>query len=269
MLAVVLFEQIAAMDTTKPSGTQETLSALDIDGSGKVERNEIEAYASSQGLNGAQVRAEFQQLDSNGDGELGESEISNLLSQPEDAARSTSTATVGVGSVAQAPMPAAVAAPNLEGLQSVSQQPVSVAAVDAGLVQGSSAQLEAVELQVQLGSSRILAETFAHSASNVLASRGRDVQKAAKLEEAVKSLRGQVAEIQRTAVQAAANAAKKATESVLHETINTVRGLEAAAAQATHDAAASKSRANAALQLALKAQADMQASVKQLSDEAA
>merc|ERR1719382_1102303 len=65
------------------SATDEALRALDTDGSGKVERSEIEAFAQAQGLTLADVQNEFKDLDTNGDGDLSVSEIGDTLAQPE------------------------------------------------------------------------------------------------------------------------------------------------------------------------------------------
>ena len=52
-----------------PAAATAALRALDTDGSGKVEKNEVEAFARQQGLSAEQVGREFGDLDINGDGE--------------------------------------------------------------------------------------------------------------------------------------------------------------------------------------------------------
>jgi len=283
LLAVVLSERAAGKDVTA-SATQEALRALDTDGSGKVERREIEAFAKAQGLSDAEVRAEFREIDLDGDGELSESEIRSTLDQPEVAAVAPNAAATVP---AAATLPAAATVPavaNVPAVATVGSSPM-LAQPAAGSLQAStqpllalsgaslaersgSEQIEAVYVRAQANAGKALAEIFAHSASSVLASRTQDVQKATKLEEAVKSLRGQGAELERTSAQVTAKAAKDATAAVLQQTIDSVHSLEAAADQAAQQAAVRRTRAQAALQAALKAQADMRASVKEMSDMA-
>merc|ERR1740121_3327608 len=102
MLSRLLFGvatlSVAGAADPSASATEEALRALDTDGSGKVEKREIEAFAQAQGLALADVQNEFKDLDTDGDGELSTAEISNTLSQPEDVAATAP----GAGPVASA-----------------------------------------------------------------------------------------------------------------------------------------------------------------------
>lgn len=234
--------------------TQEALLALDTDGSGKVERSEIEAFARRQGLAAAEVQSEFNDLDTDGDGELSAAEISSTLSQPEVAgAASTPPATNAVAPAA------ASAAQSVPAVGGALEAQASVAAADT----------KAIEANAQQTAAKTLAEVFAHSAAGVLAARGQDVEKAAKLEEAAKSLRGQTAELRRTAAQVTAEASRLATEAVLHESTDEVKKLQAEATAAAKEASDRRAHASSAMQLVLKAQAEMRTSVTQMGNEPA
>lgn len=248
-IALVAFGLTAARNvgpTADP--TQEALLALDTDGSGSVQRNEIEAFARAQGLSPAEVQSEFRDLDTNGDGELSAKEISSTLSQPEDAGAAADPAVDPTVANAAAPTDA------------ISTQSAA---------ETVTAQPETVEFEARQDAAKVVAETFAHSAADVLAARGQDVEKAATLEEAAKSLRGKTAELRRTAAEVTFIASRVATEAVLHEGMDEVKALEVAAAKATQDASDRRARAKASMQLALKAQGEMRASVAQLGTEPA
>jgi len=272
------------------SATEEALRALDTNGDGRVTKQEIEVFAQSQGLALADVQNEFKDLDTDGDGELSASEISSTLSQPENVAAVQAVAAAPVAPPAVAMAAPAAAIP--QALAAVPQMPwqaamptafaatpvapAPVAQVAAPPVVPRSAApavpqdpTAAVEQEAQQDAVKALAQVFAHSASDVLATRNVDVQKAAKLEAVAKSLRGQTVELQKNAALAATKAAREATEAVLGKSISQVKSLEAAAATATKEAAMHRYRARSALQLALKAQADMQSSVRQLDGETA
>lgn len=63
------------------AAAEETIRALDTDGSGIIERGEISAFAKSQGLTDADVKDEFDSLDTNGDGMLEPEELAETLAE--------------------------------------------------------------------------------------------------------------------------------------------------------------------------------------------
>mmetsp|Transcript_107851 Transcript_107851/g.336366 ORF Transcript_107851/g.336366 Transcript_107851/m.336366 type:complete len:256 (-) Transcript_107851:58-825(-) len=231
--AVTIFD-VAAASAPAGDATADAIQALDTDGSGKVEKNEIEAFARSQGLSAEDVRAEFKSLDTNGNGELEAAEISRTLVD--------------------------------EGQQATKAAPKKAASVAELSRTSATTELraEAVEQEAQRHAGKALAEVFARTAAKALESRNQDAQKAAKLEEAARNLRGQTAEIRRTAAAQTAQAAKDAAAKVLKEAEGQVRKLEEQAEAAEKQAAAKRLEAKQAMEKALSAQAAMTAGVKEL-----
>lgn len=232
--SATIFEAAAHSMPAGADATMEAIQALDTDGSGKVEKQEIEAFARSQGLSADDVRAEFKTLDTNGDGELEASEISRTLSDEKKPEQQPAKA---------APAPVAGAAAELK--------------------------VEAVELEAQRHAGKALAEVFARTAAKALESRNQDAQKAATLEEAAKNLRGQTAEIRRTAAAQTAQAAKAAAAAVLKEATGQVKALEEQASQAEKQAAQKRAEAKQAMEKALSAQAAMASDMQRLKTQEA
>jgi len=81
-LAAVLFSYIVvgSLSASPQSSSMEALGAIDTDGNGKASLAEIEAFGRTSGLSAQEIRADFKDLDSNGDGELDTQEMSGLLS---------------------------------------------------------------------------------------------------------------------------------------------------------------------------------------------
>merc|ERR1719201_194448 len=61
------------------SSVMDTIVALDKNNNGMVDRSEIETFATSQGLGAADVMGDFQEIDTNSDGELDADEIARIL----------------------------------------------------------------------------------------------------------------------------------------------------------------------------------------------
>lgn len=245
-----------AMDM--PAGTDATadaIQALDTDGSGKVEKAEVEAFARSQGLSADEVSAEFKTLDTNGDGELEANEIHRTLYDDQDPAPQQRA-------LRPAPTQAAERAPAAATLP-------AAAVVPARSSGGAGAMLEAqsLEQEAQRHAGKALAEVFARTAAKALESRSQDAEKASKLEEAARSLRGQTAEIRRTATAQTVKAAKEAAAAVLREAAGQVKQLEDQAAQAERQAVQKRREAKEAMERALAAQATISASMQQLRQQ--
>merc|ERR1719281_2046391 len=68
-----------------PAVALSAIKALDTDGSGKAEKNEVEAFARLQGVSAEQISQEFEELDTNRDGALEADEIGNGLASPQAA----------------------------------------------------------------------------------------------------------------------------------------------------------------------------------------
>jgi len=251
LLSAVAEARGAVKPASDGSATREAIEALDTDHSGRVERAEVEAFAKSQGLNADDVRAEFKDLDTNGDGELEADEISNTLADPEGAADTPAAAPAAAAAPAKAAAPVAVAAP----------------AAAAPVTSSSELHLEAMEDEAKKHAGKALAEVFARTAALALEARGKDAERAKRLEEAAKSLRGQTAEIKRTAAAQTVQAATEAAQAVLVQASQKVKALEAEADKAEVDAKQRRAEAKAAMERAMKAQAEMSDSVRKLKSQ--
>lgn len=214
-----------------PDATSEAIQALDTDKSGRVEKAEVEAFANAQGLSVEEVQAEFGTLDANHDGELDATEISRTLYDKD--------ANHGVVSALHAAVPPLPDRTDEQAVKEVAKQ-------RAG---------------------RTLAEVFSREAAKSLTKQDEDVQKAAALEEAARALRGQAAEIRRTAATQTEKAAADAATDVFQKAEGQVHQLEKETAEAAEQASKQRSLAKQAMEGAVAAQAAMAASVHQLQRE--
>eukprot|EP00747_Dinoflagellata_sp_TGD_P183588 gnl/TRDRNA2_/TRDRNA2_38553_c1_seq1.p1 gnl/TRDRNA2_/TRDRNA2_38553_c1~~gnl/TRDRNA2_/TRDRNA2_38553_c1_seq1.p1 ORF type:complete len:256 (+),score=77.07 gnl/TRDRNA2_/TRDRNA2_38553_c1_seq1:85-852(+) len=207
------------------SATHDVLKALDADGSGKVDRLEIEAFSRSQGLDTQQMINEFKGLDANGDGQLSTVEIDGVLQG------------VGVGSSTETSLQAAAG-------------PIAVSSLDR---------------DAQLRASRDLAQQFAQKAAVMLQARAKDDKNAEEFESKAKALHSNalslVQDVSKRTSQAAQEASSKAAETRLGE----IHRLEEAAANAEKMAEVHRDKARRAMQRVLQSQGDMSESVKQLN----
>merc|ERR1719181_86519 len=71
----------AGGESADATAAQSMIKALDTDGSGVVEKSEVDAFAKAQGLSAAETAEEFKDLDKNHDGQLDSSEISSTVAQ--------------------------------------------------------------------------------------------------------------------------------------------------------------------------------------------
>lgn len=237
-----------------PDAALQAIAALDTDKSGKVEKAEMEAFALSQGLTPEDVRAEFGSLDTNGDGELSADEISNTLHDKEQSSNAA---------MVQAHEHSKNDAASSVSLPTVAAEPMAVTLQK--VEDSSSLKPEAIELEAKQRAGKALAEVFAQTAAKALGSRSRDMEQALKLEEAAKSLRGQTAEIRRTAAEQTVKAAQQAAIAVFEQAAGQVRLLEKEAAEAERQAAEQRVQAKEAMRRALAAQAAMTASMRELN----
>lgn len=280
MFVASLFVTVAALADTASvniapgSATAEAFRALDTDKSGKVERNEVEAFAKNQGLSAEDARAEFAELDKNGDGQLDEEELSQTLNElPAAGAAATPPAVV-----ASSAAPPSVTAPQSAEAQAVSTAspvvaspaayspatPVKYIAAAAPLSADGTLESQALELEAQQHAGKALAEVFARPVAKALETRSQDTAKAAKLDETAKALRGKADLLKRTAAEQTVKAAANAAEVVLREASVKVDMLGQKAAVLEQQAAEKRKQAKEAIAKALQAQADMTRSVEGL-----
>jgi len=257
-IAAVLVPAAAIQHASGPdnSATAEAIAALDTDHSGKVERNEVEAFARAQGLNEEDVKGEFAALDSNGDGLLSEDEISRTLAQR-----------TGAPSTIAASPPSAASPPTTIADVTQDERPVAVAAEPAAaavaILRGEEHLVnEAVQTDATQHAGKALAEVFARTAAKVLESRSQDAGKAEKLEQAAKQLREQTAMMKRTAAEQTVHAAAEAAQAVLKESTDKVRELETQADLIEQQAREKRKVAKEAMVKALRAQSELKQNIK-------
>lgn len=269
------------------SATAEAIRALDTDHSGKVEKAEVEAFASSQGLSADEVRAEFADLDTNHDGELEADEITNTLNSAStsEAAKASDVAKrseVETKSLASELEPKHVAV-EVERKHSSRATAASMAAdvstaLPTTILTAATAtakrtapdsasssvpsnknqlQLQALELDAQQHAGKALAEVFARTAARALEARGQDNEKATKLEQAAKALRSQTADLKQRAAAETVNAATAAAATVLREASDKVKTLEEQAVEAETQATKKRAEAKEAMNRALSARSEM------------
>merc|ERR1719281_373671 len=120
------------------SAAQSMIKAMDTDGSGVVEKAEIDAFAKSQGLSAAETAEEFKDLDKNNDGQLDSTEISSTVAQytstaaPLAASNKATPATATAA--ASSPAQPAAKAPTAAAPSSKSAPAASVPTTEAGLM---------------------------------------------------------------------------------------------------------------------------------------
>jgi len=251
-LAVLLSSPTAGklsfhINVLSPDATAEAIQALDTDKSGRVEKAEVEAFAHAQGLSVEEVQAEFGTLDANHDGELDANEISRTLYDKE----------VSHGAVG-AVNPAAPV------LVDHTIKPVLNAAAPP---LPDRTDKQAVEEVAKQRAARTLAEVFSREAAKSLTKQDQDGQKASSLEESARALRGQAAEIRRTAMMQTAKAAADAATDVFQKAEGQVHQLEKDTAEAAEQASKQRALAKQAMEGAVAAQAAMAASVHQLQSQ--
>lgn len=223
------------------SDSADTIRALDTDGNGRVSLAEIESFAQKNGISAAEIRSDFNDLDSNHDGELDAQEIGGLFAAGSDDSASA-VSTDDAKAPAEASTPAKAVSP-----------PAANPAVAKAVV-GSATSLEELEAQVSRQAGGVLAEGFARSAEARMKQGEKDEKAAASFEAAARSLRGKIqattkeinAETRRVAEAAAVAAAKPGLEKA--------RQLNQQAEKLERTAAEHRSRATQALHNAMQAQ---------------
>lgn len=263
------------------SSIVETLKSLDTDGDGKVGHAEIEVFARSQGLSAEEVRADFQDLDRNGDGELEASEIDADFAETESSSAPPAAAATSMEqqktvpiSVKRGQVLAAqpVEKPATSVLESIMPEKVHKSfAFDAATDKRSSNDLNLRNMQNdaehQAGS--VLAEEFARRAGQMFQQGMLDEQKAKSLDKLAKELHRNVILAVRSANIDTKQAARKAIADVADKAIAEVHRLKSESEQTEHAALLRRGRADEAMKRVLKLQAAMSASSRFLSEEGA
>jgi len=280
--------QSSAADVT---AAQSMIKALDTDGSGVVEKAEVDAFAQSQGLSAAETADEFKDLDKNHDGQLDSSEISSTVAQytstaapvvatkespvaaPVVAAKeSPVTKAAPVPAKAPAAMPAAapVIAPKELAKEAVAP-PAAESATETGLtpIEPADVPLDPDEIsktliQNRAQADRTVAQLFALKASNDLAKRDKDLEEAKALEQKAAALRGQAAKVAADAIESAEVAAQKIGRNIMEKALEDAQQLENQAKKVEGRAASINAKAKVAMAQAMKAQSSASKAVEEL-----
>jgi len=295
LVALVCASKIAA-DVPSTNAALETIKALDTDGSGKVEKAEVEAFARSQGLSTEEVQAEFKGLDKNGDGDLEPEELANMLT---DGATATSQSAVtdankhgteefsdGGADRSQTNETSELKATDQLDFKTDSHKEAKAkdqsakehdlmkdednstrlhkAKSESTIFANVSAEVADMERDTRSQAGRVLAQVFAHEAEKMLAQRSKDEEGAEALEKLAVSLRKNATQLVQNAPSKVELAAIDVADSVAKRTLGQVKALEAQATQAEEEAAVERSEALSAMSSAMKAQSDMTSLVRRL-----
>lgn len=291
----LLYAARTAADVPSTSAALETIKALDTDGSGKVERAEVEAFARSQGLSAEEVQEEFKGLDKNGDGDLEAEELTSTLtggadtssqssekdaneqnhkeiedvgaakSEADDTSKHDATNKVEMKSYDRKEAndqkdakehEEAKAEANSTSLHKIKSESTAFANV--------SAEVADMERDARLQAGRTLAQVFAHEAEEVLAQRSKDEEGAKALEKLAASLRLNATKLVQEAPAKVEQAAMDAADSAAKRTLGQAKILEAQAKKAEEEAAEERNAALSAMSSAMKAQNDMTSLVRRL-----
>jgi hypothetical protein len=206
-LQLVVVDALAykAMSSAAAKGgsVQDTLSQLDTNNNGKVDKSEIEAFARSQGMSPDDVMGDFKELDINGDGELEYSEIATVLGESDTppqpqmesnpAPRAQPAAAAAAAQAGNVALRAPVAAATQAGSHAASKAPVTQPrATQADSV---TDDLQSLQQSASLEAGRVLATQFASLAQQLMAKSAADQKKASTYEQEARSLRGKAANL--------------------------------------------------------------------------
>jgi Ca2+-binding EF-hand superfamily protein len=219
---------------------EDTVQALDTNGNGKVDSQEITKFAQSQGMDTHEVLADFKELDVNGDGELDASEIGGLLATSDDSqAERESKALVGTR---------ASQAATIQKVHSTVAQAQDVSAKpEATTLQ--SLDINALDAHVRQQAGSVVARNLAQRAQLLLANSRIDRQRAIEFESQARDLRANATELAQHIGAETQAAASLATRTIAQKSAEDVKQLQetmtaSLAAASEHSERAKKARAN-------------------------
>lgn len=263
--------------TSGVASADSAFRALDTDGSGAVEQNELAAFAGAHGLKPEEFQQEFRQLDTNGDGRLDATEMRAIIgADPASAVQLVAKAPEVAG--AQASAAPALGADSPGGASSAA--PVSVAETVDDVVSRAGtrsvaatnltgmleARLSKVEETAKFSAGRFLAERLARQAGEALLAKRQNDQKAAELEEHARSLWGNATVLLASASQRTSEAARSAADTVIQAAVKKIQGLEANAQKWEAQASLKRDAAKATMRAAAEAQKAVAEEVQKLRE---
>eukprot|EP00928_Gymnodinium_smaydae_P089335 TRINITY_DN73319_c0_g1_i1.p1 TRINITY_DN73319_c0_g1~~TRINITY_DN73319_c0_g1_i1.p1 ORF type:complete len:335 (-),score=82.38 TRINITY_DN73319_c0_g1_i1:55-960(-) len=251
----------------------ETMQALDTDGSGHVERQEIEAFARSQGADVAKAVSDFYELDRDHSGYLDLDEIAGTVVSASDSTAASVAQPPPAVPVDQAPVlpagdgivrseleavPLAIADHHQKVLQEVARPPAAAGTLSA------TSLLESAVGGAERFAAKASAEAFTRRAEQLMQRREADEAKAAELENLARTLRQNATALLGSAVTESQRATREAAEGVVAVAMGKVRDLEREAGRADSDAQKELKLAEEAASRAARAQAELSESVHRL-----
>jgi len=294
-VALLCAAKIAA-DGPSTDAALDTIKALDTDGSGKVEKAEVEAFARSQGLSTEEIQEEFKGLDKNGDGDLEPQELANMLTDGADATSQISVTDINKHSTeefsdggvdrSKANYTSELNATNQLEFKTDSHKEAEAKAhntkehnmmkdeanstrlqktkSESTTLANVSAEVADMKRDTRSQAGRILAQVFAREAEKVLAQRSKDEEGADALEKFAASLRTNATHLVQNAPSKVESASIDAADSAAKRTFGQAKALEVQATQAEEEAAVERNAALSAMSSAMKAQSDMTSLVRRL-----
>jgi len=238
------------------SAALETIRALDTDGSGKVERAEVEAFAKSQGLSAAEVKAEFADLDKNGNGDLEADELTATLQSSSDANHVQAKQQMGSAHNTSQQKLITEHTPNSNYTRSLRNHASKSSGVDVK-VNIADLEIKEMEKDALIQARRTLAQVFAEHAQGVLLQRNEDEKGAETLENFARSLRANASRLVTGAAQKTEHAAQRASVLAAEKKLEEAKQLDKSALKAAVEAKKRRREAALAMRSALTAQNEM------------
>lgn len=236
----------------------DTIRTFDRNSNGKVDRSEITAFAESHGLSVEEVIRDFDDIDTNGDGELDVSEMALVLKGAETG---TSSKTKDVAeSVVSQPV---VAAPKSVTPQLPAERLSEIVSADAkGKNQELMLDIQGLSRDAQLQADGVLAKSFANRAQQLLAQSQHDEKAASHYETVARSLRGRMQALIQSADAETRKAASDAMKKRSQAASPAVQQLQAEAGHLKYEASEHRALARQAMERVKNAEIDLAKFIK-------
>jgi len=207
--------------SASPQEAEQTLKALDLDGSGTVTQEEVQKFAESQGLKVEDVKSEFMQLDKDGDGQLSTEEVMAMASDESEKKEDKPETNTAAEKEADTD----------------TDTEVEVAPAKAeGVKQDLSAQMKEATADAEKAAGASMAQKFAKLAALAMAHKAKNEAEAARHDATSKKLLEEAKELTKGAAAKAQTAAKDAADKVVQAAMTQLQDLERQAAAAEESA---------------------------------
>lgn len=247
------------------SSVMDTIVALDKNNNGMVDRSEIETFATSQGLGAADVMGDFQEIDTNSDGELDADEIAHVLTDSAAQQGSAAAAVAAKPAAAQlsnageaATVASVAAEPSVAAHATQTQILALASSAPSGQVEGeTSYDVPSMQDNAEQQAGKILATNFASRAQQLLKQSVADEKSASSYEKEARSLRGKQLKMVQNAKDLAKRAAVDMSKKVGLAAEPEIKKLQLDAQKLEHEAAQQRTLAKQAMQRVINAQSAM------------